>query len=113
MELDVVQTTDFLSKLVEAIGGLQGASTLAIVATVVQLLIMFLKTPLAGQIFKKLTADLKLLVVTGLTVVSTFVGLMLVEGMTAPLALIHGTVLSALSVFAHQLYKHLVEKKDK
>ena len=89
-----------------------GASTLAIVVSVVQLLIMFLKTPLVGQLFTKLTDDLKIILVTGLTVVGGVSSLMLTEQLPFVAALIHSTTVAALSVFAHQLYKHLVKKDE-
>ena len=110
--LPEVPTQDFISFLIQSLGGLKGAGTLAIVAAVVQILIMFLKTPLFGQLFKNVSGSIKLLIVTALSLVGGVVGLMSVEGLTIGAALVHSTTLTAFTVLAHQLYKQFIEKKD-
>jgi hypothetical protein len=86
-----------LSMFLVAIGGFKGATALGIVGGVVQILMILLRSPL-GQ----LAGKYKLLIVTGLSLVGGFIGL-LISGVSWPLALMHGTVLSAVQVFAHQL----------
>ena len=107
MELEVLQNEQFLKLLIESVGGLKGASTLVLVAGVVQLLIQFLKTPWAGQLFKNVKGSLKLSIVAGLTLIGGVSSLMLVEGLGFGAAAIHSTTLTALTVFLHQVYKHI------
>ena len=67
---------------------------------------MFFKTPLAS-----FAGKYRLLIVLGLTVAASVVGLMS-QGVTFFAALVNGATLSALQVFAHQVYKQFIEKKD-
>lgn len=110
--LDPVTNEKFVTELFNSLGGVKGAGTLAIVGLVVQMLIMFLKTPLFGSLFKNVTGQIKLLIVTGLSLVSGVVGLMLVEHLTLGAALIHSTTMTAFMVFANQIYKQFIVKKD-
>jgi len=112
MELEVIQNEVFLKALVESIGGLKGASTLVVVAGVVQLLIKFLKTPWAGFLFKNVKGSVKLALVAGLTLIGGVSGLMLVEGLSFAAAAIHSTSLTALTVFLHQIYKHFTNSES-
>ena len=102
---------DFLKLLVESLGGLKGASTLAIVAVVVQLLIKFLNLPIAGGIFGAAKGWLKLAIVTFLTIVSGVTGLM-IEGLSLGAALLHSTTLAAFMVFLNQIFQHFWAKKE-
>ena len=107
-----VTDTDFIGFLIQSLGGLKGASTLAIVAIVVQILIKFLGTDLFGKVFKNVSGAVKLLIVTGLSLVAGVVGLMSVEGLTIGAALVHSTTMTAFMVFANQLYKQFFVKAD-
>lgn len=110
--LPEVPNVDFLQFLIQSLGGLKGAGTLAIVGVVVQVVIKFLSTPWSGELFKKLTGAKKLLIVTGLSLVGGVVGLMLPPtSLTLGAALVHSTTMTAFMVFANQAYKQLVEKK--
>ena len=107
-----VSDSDFLSFLLQSLGGIKGASTLAIVGVVVQVLIKFLGTDLFGNLFKNVTGAMKLLIVAVLTLVSGVVGLVGVEGLSISAALLHSTTLTAFLVLGNQIYKQFVVKKD-
>lgn len=102
---------DFIKLLITSIGGLKGASNLAIVAVVIQLLLKLIDLPAFGKIFSNFSAAGKLLLVSGLTMVLGPISLIL-EGVPLGAALVHSATLSALTVFVHQVYKHFIEKKD-
>jgi len=105
-----VPTADFLAFLFQSLGGVKGMSTLAIVGVVVQILIMFLKTPIASSIFVKLGGFWKLALVLTLTLVGGVLGLMSASGLSLGAALVHSTTLSAFMVLANEVYKHFTEK---
>lgn len=107
---------DFLNLLVHSIGGMRGASTLAIVGIVIKLLLVALDLPittkLVGSKFKDWSSGLKLTVVLGLTMVGGVVSLMAPPvGLSLGAALVHSSTLSAFVVLSNQLYKHYFEKK--
>jgi len=104
----VVSNEDFIKLLIESIGGVKGASTLAIVGIVVQLVMAFFNTKFGGNLVK---GSVKLLIVTGLTLVGGVIGLMVSGGLDIGAALIHSTTLSALMVFVNQLIKQF-KKED-
>lgn len=108
----VVPTQEFIMFLLQSLGGIKGASTLAIVGVVLQILFQFLHTPLFGSVFKKIDSSDKLLVILFLSMASGVVSLMLSSGLSFVAALLHSTTLTAFSVFANQLYKKFVEKKS-
>ena len=110
--LPEVATQDFITFLVQSLGGIKGVSTLALVGIVVQILVMFLKTPLFGQIFKNVSGPIKLLIVSALSLIGGVSALMSVEGLTIGAALIHSSTLTAFTVLLHQVYKQFIEKKD-
>lgn len=97
---------DFFACLGASVGSFNGASTLLIVALVVQLLIKLMNSSLLDNIFGQLDGWLKLTIVSGLTIVSSVVGLMYSSGMSFLSALTSGAVLTALMVFANQIYQH-------
>ena len=111
MELEVITNDEFIKFLIQSIGGISGASTLVIVGIVVQVLMKFLSAPISGNLLGALNGNLKLLVVSGLSLVGGTVGLMSIEGLSFLSALVHSTTLNALLVFGHQIYKHFIEKK--
>ena len=104
-EADVTVGTDqFLMSLWQFVGGAKGMSGMALVAAVVQVVMLFFKTSLAN-----FAGKYRLLIVLGLTLVGSIVGLM-TQGVSLAAALVNGATLSAAQVFAHQLYKQFVEK---
>ncbi len=107
-----VSTTEFLQLLIQSLGGLKGAGTLTIVALVVQLIIKFMSSELAGKVFKTMSAIQKIAIVTGLTVVGGVLALMLPPtSLSLGAALVHSTTLTAAMVFANEIYKGFIEKK--
>jgi hypothetical protein len=105
-----VSMIDFITLLIQSLNGLKGAGALAAAGVLVQLVLAFAKTPLAGLFFQKLPSGMKLVAVTGLSVVAGVVAL-LVSGVTLGAALVHSSTLAAFTVFAHQVYKHFFQKK--
>lgn len=105
-ELVEVDTADALMFLLQSLGGIKGASTLAIVVLVSQLLMKFVATPLL-----KLDGAMKLLIISGLTIVGGVAGLMIQTGIDLGAALMHSSILAALSTYVHQLYKQFIVKK--
>lgn len=108
--LQDVSMIDFITLLIQSLNGLKGAGALGAAAVLVQLVLAFAKTPLAGMFFEKLPSGLKLVTVTGLSVLAGVVAL-LVSGVTLGAALVHSSTLAAFTVFAHQVYKHFFQKK--
>lgn len=105
-EVVEVDSGEALMFLLQSLGGFKGASTLAIVVLVSQLLMKFVATPLL-----KLDGAMKLLIISGLTIVGGVAGLMVQTGMDLGAALMHSSVLAALSTYVHQLYKQFIAKK--
>ena len=105
--LPELPTADWLMLMVAAIGGMKGMSALAIAASVSQLLLKFLSTPLA-----KFAGKYKLLAVTGLTLVTGVLALMVASDMSMFVALMHSTTLAAFQVFVHQIWKQFVKKSN-
>lgn len=97
---------DFWQCLGLSVGSFNGASTLLIVALSVQLLIKLLNSNLLDKLFSGLDGWLKLTIISGLTIVGAVVGLMYSSNMSIWAALTSGTVLTAIMVFANQIYQH-------
>lgn len=95
-------TLDDIMKFIGAIGGLKGLGALGIAAVAVQGLILVFRSQ-----FIKLSGNAKLLVVTGLTLISGVLSLML-TGLDLPAALLHSTTLAAVQVFLNQIYKEFL-----
>lgn len=104
-------TSDFLKLLIDSLGGLKGASSLVIAGVVVQLLIKAMSLPAVGKLFSEAQGWLKLVIVTGLTLVSGVIGLMTAGGLTLGAALVHSTTLAALMVFGNQIIQHFFPPK--
>jgi len=81
-------------------------SIMAIVAAVVQAMMLLLRSPLGEK-----SGRFRLLAVSGLTLVGGVVGLM-TQGMAVGSALAHSSTLAALQVFGFELYKKLVVEKQ-
>lgn len=105
-----IPTDQFLLFLIQSLGGLKGASVLAIVGVAVQIIIKFLSSDLCNQIFKGFTGAAKLLTVSGLTIASGVISLIAVSGMSPVAAIFHSTTLAALMVFVNQLIQHFSKK---
>lgn len=110
VNLDPVSEVDFIGQLLALIGGYKGMASLAVAVAVVQLLIMFAKTPMAGKLFKGLTAQVKFLVVAGLTLISGYLALK-VSGMPTGEAIMKTLSLPLLQEYVYQIYKQFFEKK--
>ncbi len=110
-DVPAVSNTDFLQALIQSLGGIKGAGALAIAGVVVQLLIKFLGTPLAGSVLANVSGAWKLTAVVTLSLVSGVLALMLPPtslGLGA--ALVHSSTLTAFMVFGNQVYKQFLEK---
>lgn len=105
-----VPTTDFLQSLLSSIGGLKGASALAIAGVVSKLLLMFMGTDLFNQWFKNLDGGVKLVIALALSFISGLIALRM-SGIDWGAALIHSSTLSAFVVLSNQVYKQWFEKK--
>lgn len=106
-------TQEFISLLLQSLGGMKGLSTIAVVGLVVQLLLKLLDLPLLGKFFSESKGWLKLVIVSGLTMVSGVVGLCVHDGLSLGAALIHSTTLTAFMVFANQIWQHFVVDKKR
>lgn len=94
----------FFSELLKLLGGWKGMEVKALVVALVQLAITFLRTP-----FGAVAGKWKLVLVLALSIVATVLG-HLFSGMSLVQALLDGTVLAAVQVFANELVKHLTQK---
>lgn len=106
----VVTNDEFLGAFLEAIGGIKGASGIAIAFAVVKLLMKFIGTPWADSLLKN-NGQWKLTVYLVLSALSTMMAVV-VAGGTWGAALVSAGVISALGVLMNQLYKQFVEKKN-
>ena len=106
----VIPTEDFLKLLIESIGGMKGAKTIALVGIVLKLLLAFLSSEICGQVFKKLSGGVKLTIVLALSFVSGIISLKL-TGLDWTAAILHSTTLSAFMVLSNQVYKQYFEKE--
>lgn len=102
-----IATNDAVGQLLQSLGGLKGASGLAIAAAITQAVVLFFRTPLAN-----FAGKYRLLIVLGLNIGLGVLTLMTQGGLSVGAALLHSMTLSAFSVFGHQVYKQLTEKKD-
>lgn len=109
-EVPPVSELDFLTQLLQFVGGVKGMTTLAAVLAGVQLVIMFLKTEFAGKIFAKMTGQAKFMLVTALTIVAGYLTL-LVAGVPTGEALMKTLALPLVQEFIFQIYKQFIEKK--
>lgn len=100
-----VPTISEWAKLIEALGGLKGASTWAVVAVAVQAVMLALRTQLG-----ELAGVWRLVIMSGLTAGGVLVAA-LAAGTDLGAALVSSVFLAALQNFLHQLYKQLFEKK--
>lgn len=95
-----------LKQLVPIIGSLKGASALGIALAVTQVVMLAARTPLAN-----FAGKWKLLVVAVLSLVTTYIGLVL-AGASWSAALLMGPVMTALQVLANQVWKQVKPEAD-
>lgn len=105
-----VTDLDFLGKLLQFFTEYKSMTSLAIAAAVVQLLLMFFNAPIAGKIFAKLDAQLKLIIVTGLTIAFGLIT-QKIAGISFGEAFWSAANLAAVQVFLHQVYLKFFAKK--
>lgn len=108
--IPVVTNDEFISQLFLSLGGLKGATSLAIAGVIVKLILQFASTEMFGKIFKNLSGGVKLTIVLGLSLASGVIALML-SGVPLVTALLHSSTLSAFVVLSNQVYKQYIEKK--
>lgn len=97
-----IPTDQFLMYLLQSLGGIKGASVLAIVGIVIQIVIKFLNSEICNQVFKNFTGLGKLIAISAFTLVGGIVSLMVSTGMNFWAALFHATTLNAIMVLANQ-----------
>lgn len=103
-----LQIQDFLQLLISSMGGVKGASSLAIVGVVIQCLMGFIRLSFSDKFFGKIN---KMVVIYGLSVVGGVIALMS-QGISLQAALIHANSLAAYQVFLHQAIKQYADKKN-
>ena len=106
-----ISNEDFLKLLVESIGGIRGAASLAVAGIVVKLLLAFLSSEFFGKLFKNLSGEIKLLIVSALSLAAGVIALM-TSGLPLGAALVHSSTLTAFLVLFNQIYKQFIEKKQ-
>lgn len=102
----VPPTNDEMGALLAALGGLKGASAVAIAVVVVQGLMLLLRTSLG-----EMAGKWRLLIVYLLSIVSVVLALK-VSGVDLGAALVHANTLAALQVFLNQVFKQFFQKAD-
>lgn len=108
---------DFLKLLLESFNGMKGATTIAIIAIVLKLLINALNLPivdrLLGSKFKDWSGGIKLTIVLSLSYIGGVVGLMSPPtSLSLGAALIHSSTLAAFMVLSNQIWQHYFKKKE-
>lgn len=110
VDMTPVSELDFLQQLLQFVGGVKGMASAAAILAGVQLVIMFLKTAWSGKVFAKLTGDMKMLVVTFLTIVVGYLS-MTVAGVSSAEAALKTLALPMVQEFLYQVYKQFIAKK--
>lgn len=105
-------TDDFIKLFLASLGGIKGASVLAIVGIVLKLLFAFLNSELSGKIgfMRQMNPGIKLFIILVISYASGLITLMTVNGLGFGAAFIHSTSMSALIVLLNQGYKKFIEK---
>lgn len=107
---EVISNDEFVSFLLASIGGAKGLSTLALVGVSIQIIIKFLQTEIVDNWFSKKSGKIKLVIVTGMSVIGGVLSLMTVEGLSFSAAALHSSTLAAAMVFIHQVIKQFSAK---
>jgi hypothetical protein len=103
-EVIVAPTGDELVKLLQSLGGIKGAQTLAIVALCVQAVLLFFRSS-----FAKFSGIYQLIIVNALTMAAGVIALSL-QGMPLSAAIFHSQTIAAFQVLAHQVMKQIANK---
>ena len=106
MDVIIPPSADEIQALLVSLGGLKGAGALAIVAVVVQSLMLFFKSSIAS-----FAGKFQLLIVMLLTLVGGVIALK-AQGLEWGAVLIHSSTLTAVQVFLHQIFKQFAGKSD-
>lgn len=101
---DTVSSSDFFSSAIAFVGGIKGASIMAISVAAVQLLTKFFSSGLSD-----FAGKYKLVIVYFLSVAASVLAV-LASGGSILSAVISGSVLAALQVFVHQIYVQFIQK---
>lgn len=106
----VVTNDEALQALFSMVGGLKGASAIAIAYAVCQFLMKFIGTPWADSLLKN-NGQWKLTIYLVLSLLVTTLGVV-VAGGTWGAALASGGAVAAFGVLVNQLWKQFMEKKN-
>jgi len=107
----VCEDKDLLQHLLVSMGGLKGASALAIAFVISKFLLLLLLSPIFSNIFPSLLkGGVKLLIALGLNVVVGVLGLMVAD-VSFGAAIVHSSSLAAFSLLGNQAYKQWLTKK--
>ncbi len=104
--VEVVTAGDWDS-LLAAIGGFRGAGTMGLIVAIIQGLLLALKSPIGA-----LAGPYKLLLIAALTMALGVTGLK-IDGFDWQTALMHSTTLVSFQVLVHQIWKQMLEAKNK
>jgi hypothetical protein len=102
---DFASNNEALAGLLAMLGGIGALKGLGIVVFIVQALMLVVRAPMSAFLGKWKLVVLSLLTTVGAWLVLKQQGMPLLE------SLLHGSVLSAVQVFAHQLFKQFTEKQ--
>lgn len=104
-----VNLEGYFKLLIDSLGGLKGASSLAIIAAVIQILMATLNLDVLQTKLPKIVGKYKFLFIYFLTCVSAVIALRM-QGLDLLTALFHSNTLAAYQVFMHQAVKQMNEK---
>lgn len=107
----VVSNEGVFKALLDLVLGYKGLKGAALTLAVVQFLILLLKSEIFGKLFKKVSGAMKLLIVSGLTLLAGILALK-ASGLSYAQALSDSANLALLQVFAHQVYLQFFVKKE-
>ena len=107
---EAIANDQFLMDLINSVGGLKGASAVAIALVVAQLLIKLFKTPIGGSLLKKVSPNVVWAITSGLNILAVALGLV-AGGVSVVAALTHAAVLMPLVNYLYGIYERFVEKK--
>lgn len=99
---------EYLPLLLNSLGGIKGASGLAVAATIVQVVMYSLRLDMVQKRLPKLLGKHKLILIYALSLVSGVLSLRL-QGIDLMASLLHSNTLAAYQVLAHQAFKQLKE----
>lgn len=107
-----VSNTEFLSFLSLSIGGLKGASAIAIAYTLSQILMTFLKSEWGFSLSKNWSNKAKFVVYFLVALVAGLLTLVHIGGLSWGAAATHSTVVAFVGAGLYRIYELFFEKKD-